>query len=49
MEAKRKKRSTLEKLSAWAFNLLKKSFIGKFFTSYDAANERFNKNNILLS
>lgn len=43
MEAKRKKQSTLAKLSAWVFNLLKKSFIGKFFTSYDSANERFAK------
>ncbi len=43
METKRKKRSALGKLSAWSFGLLRKSLIGKLFTSYDKANERFTK------
>ena len=43
MEAKHKKRSTFDKISAWMFNLLKKSFIGKLFTSYDKANLKYAK------
>ncbi len=40
---KRKKRSAFDKLSAFLFRMLRKSFIGHFFTSYDKANNRFQK------
>ncbi len=38
MENKRKRRSYLDRFSAWLLKLLEKSFIGKLFTSYDKAN-----------
>lgn len=40
---KRKKRSAFDKFSAFLFGMLKKSFIGKYFTSYDKANAKFQK------
>lgn len=40
---RKKVRSAHDKFSAFLFKLLKKSIIGKFFTSYDRANERFQK------
>ncbi|MBQ8545705.1 MAG: O-antigen ligase family protein [Clostridia bacterium] len=43
MEIKRKKRSALDKFSGWCFGVLKKSLIGKFFTSYENANLKFQK------
>ena len=43
MEIKRKKRSALDKFSGWCFGVLKKSFVGKFFTSYEKANTRFQR------
>ncbi len=43
MVIKRKKRTALDKFSGWCFKLLKKSFIGKYFTSYEKANEKFQK------
>ena len=46
MEIKHKKRSRLSKLSAWFFRVLGNSFIGKFFKSYDKANEKFVKNSV---
>ena len=46
MEIKHKKRSAFSKLSAWVFRILGKSFIGKFFKSYDKANEKFVKNSV---
>lgn len=46
MEIKHKKRSRLSKISAWVFKILGNSFIGKFFKSYDKANEKFVKNNV---
>ena len=42
MERKRI-RPAHDKLSGFLFKLLKKSFIGKFFTSYDKANDKFQK------
>ncbi len=46
MEIKHKKRSAFSKLSAWAFKVLGNSFVGKFFKSYDKANEKFVKNSV---
>lgn len=43
MEIKRKKRSALDKFSGWCFGVLRRSFIGRFFTSYEKANEKFQK------
>ena len=43
MVVKRKKRTALGKLSAWGFKVLGNSFIGKFFTSYEKANDKFQK------
>ena len=40
---RRKKRSVFDKISGFFFGLLQKSFIGKFFTSYENANSRFLK------
>ena len=43
MEKKQKKQSTLTKISGAIFSLIRKSFIGKFFTSYDKDNKPFVK------
>ncbi len=43
MVIKRKKRTALGKFSAWCFGILNKSFIGRYFTSYEKANDKFNK------
>lgn len=43
MENKQKKKSVFEKFIIWLLATLQKSFIGKFFTSYDKASERFDK------
>lgn len=43
MVIKRKKRTALGKFSAWCYKMLNKSFIGKFFTSYEKANDKFEK------
>ena len=40
---RKKLRPAHDKLSAFLFGLLKKSFIGRFFTSYDKANDKFQK------
>lgn len=46
MEIKHKRRSTFSKLSAWVFKVVGNSFIGKFFKSYDKANNKFVKNSV---
>ena len=46
MEYKHKKRSAFSKISAWVFKVLGNSFIGKFFKSYDKANEKFVKSSV---
>lgn len=43
MKKKQKKQSTLSKISGGIFSLIQKSFIGKFFTSYDKDNKKFVK------
>ena len=43
MVVKRRKRTALGKLSAWGFKVLQNSFIGKYFTSYEKANDKFQK------
>lgn len=43
MENKPTKRSNLDVASEWFFKVLKGSFIGKFFTSYETDNERLNR------
>jgi hypothetical protein len=43
MVVKRRKRTAFGKFSAWCFKVLKNSFVGKYFTSYEKANDRFQK------
>ena len=43
MVIKRKKRTALSKFSSWCFKILQGSFIGKYFTSYEKANNKFQK------
>ena len=43
MENRQKKKSWLDTFMAWLLALLQRSFIGKFFTSYHNANDKFIK------
>ena len=43
METKQKKKSWLDRFAIWFLSVLRSSLIGRFFTSYDKANERFTK------
>ncbi|MBQ7353865.1 MAG: hypothetical protein IJW54_07700 [Clostridia bacterium] len=46
MEKKQKKQSALSKISGGLFSLIQKSFIGRFFTSYDKDNKPFLKTKV---
>lgn len=41
MENKQRKKSALDRFMAWLLTVLQNSFIGRFFTSYDKANDKF--------
>ena len=41
MENKQRKKSVLDRFIAWLLLILQRSFIGRFFTSYDKANDKF--------
>lgn len=41
MENNHKKRTVFDRFMAWLLSLLQSSLIGKYFTSYDKANDRF--------
>lgn len=43
MERKQKKKSVFDRFIIWLLAVLQRSFIGRFFTSYDKANEKFEK------
>ena len=49
MEKKQKKQSALSKISGGIFSLIRKSFIGRFFTSYDKDNKPFLKTKVKKS
>ena len=41
MENKQHKKSVLDRFMAWLLMVLQNSFIGRFFTSYDKVNDKF--------
>ena len=41
MENKQRKKSALDRFIAWLLMVLQNSFIGRFFTSYDKVNDKF--------
>ena len=41
MENKQRKKSALDRFMAWLLMVLQNSFIGRFFTSYDKVNDKF--------
>ena len=41
MENKQRKRSVFDRFIAWLLLILQRSFIGRFFTTYDKANDKF--------
>ena len=43
MDNRQKKKSALDRFIAWLLMLLQNNFIGRFFTSYERANDRFLK------